>query len=518
MEGQDLVIYPGRQALSLTTRDLAAMGFRHRTAVLVCFFAVLVGTAITAVVMPQYEAHTEILVHRQRVDPVVTAMNGNPAVTNLEVPEDQLNSEVELAKSGDVLRQVVILCGLDQRETSKFFFWKRKPAEAIARAVARLGTTLRVEPLPKTDVFKLTYSSSDPKLAAQVLTTLDQVYLDKHKEVYHPAGQFAFFDQQATKAKSDLDAAEAKMKAYPHVSGTPNAMFSRDIALQKVNDFNFNLGQTRTEIAETQRRIAALEQLQKSTTPRLTTQVRNSEDGGSLQQMNSTLLNLQLKQSDMAAKYQPDYPPLIEVQKEIAETEAAINNRKPINDTTTDQNPAYGWINDELVKDKAMVQGDEAKAAALESVISQNMENVRTLNVAGIDQQDLARAAKTAEDNYLLYLKKREEARITDALDTTALVNVAVQERPVVPSEPAQSPWLFVMLGTLLAITASAAVVFIMERMDASFRTPLEVESILNLPVLAAVPDTGNGYHLNGNGNGASSRHLPVDVLRETRN
>lgn len=516
MENQELVVYSGQQGISLTARDVAAMGFRHRKAVIICFFAVLLGTALVTAMLPLYEAHTEILVHINRMDPVVTGAATNPSLSTTVVTEEQLNSEVELIKSDDVLREVVVKTGLDKKETSKWIFWKRTPAEAVAKALSKLKGSLRVDPVPKANVFKVSYNSSDPKLAALVLTTLDSVYLEHHKEVNHPAGEYAFFDRQVQTAQVALNDAEAKLKAFPHNNGTPNSMMARDIALQKVNDFNFQLGQTRTDIAEAQRRITALEELKKGTNARLTTQVHTNDDEGTIEQMKNTLLNLQLKQSDMASKYQPDYPPLVEVNKEIAETQATLAAQAPLKDVTTDQNPTYSWIDDELAKDKTQVEGARAKATELEAVINQNMDSIRKLETAGVEEGDLARNAKAAENNYLLYLQKREEARITEALDTTQLVNVAVQEKPTVPVYPAQSPWLFALVGLLLAVTMSAAVVFVRERMDASFRTPAEIESILNLPVLAAVPATGNGFSLNGNG--ASSRHLPVDVLRETRN
>ena len=43
---------------------------------------------------------------------------------------------------------------------------------------------------------------------------------------------------------------------------------------------------------------------------------------------------------------------------------------------------------------------------------------------------------KTAEDNYLLYLRKREEARISDALDGKKIVNVTIAEAATVPVLP----------------------------------------------------------------------------------
>ncbi|MGA2697295.1 MAG: Wzz/FepE/Etk N-terminal domain-containing protein [Terriglobales bacterium] len=516
MENQELVVYSSEQSISLTARDIAAMGFRHRKAFIICFFAVLLGTALVAATLPLYESHTEILVRMNRVDPVVTAAGTNPAVSNTTVTEEMINSEAELIKSDDVLREVVVKVGLDKNEGSKYIFWKRTPEEAIAKALAKLRGGVRVDVLPKTNIFKVSYSSSDPKLAAKVLTVLDEVYLEHHKAVNRPAGQYAFFDKQVQDSQATLSDAEAKLQAFSHNHGTPNSMMARDISLQKVNDFNFTLGQTRTEIAEAQRRVTALEQLQKTTNARMTTQVHSNDDAGTIQQMKTTLLNLQLKQSDMASKYQPDYPPLVEVNKEIAETEAAIAGQKPLQDITTDQNPTYNWIDDEMAKDKTELQGAQAKAGELESVINQNMDSIRKLETSGLEEGALIRNAKAAETNYLLYLQKREEARIDDALDTSQLVNVAIQETPAVPVYPSQSPWLFALVGILLAVTISAAVVFVRERLDGSFRTPTEVESILHLPVLAAVPATGNGFSLNGNG--ASSRHLPVDVLRETRN
>jgi len=515
MEGQELIIHTPQQAgLSLTARDLVGMGFRHRVALLTCFVAVLVGTAIAAVILPRYEAHTEILVVRQRVDPVVTAEAGNPMMSNDVITEDDMNTEVELIKSDDVLRPVVVKCGLDKKESTKWLFFPRKPEDAVAKALANLKGGLRVEPLPKTHVLKVTYPSTHPVEAAHVLEVLDQVYLDKHRELHHPPGQFAFFDQQTKQAMQDLQAAEAKLKAFPRSTGSANPSMGRDIALQKVNDFNFTLGTTRTDMAEAQERLIALEQMQKTTDPRQLAQEHKGEDIA-LKDMKSTLLNLELKRSDLASKYQPDYPPLVELEKEIAKTKETIAANQVVNDVTTDRNPTYQWLNDEQVKAKAQIKGDEARVQELESVINDTMDSVRKLDANSVDLQDLTRAMKTAEDNYLLYSHKREEARITDALDTTQILNVAIQEKPAVPRYPAQSNALFALLGTVLAVTLSSGLVFAMERFDASFRTPMEVESVLNLPVLAAVPGrNGNGFHANGNGSRNGHQILPKEVIR----
>jgi capsular polysaccharide biosynthesis protein len=92
---------------------------------------------------------------------------------------------------------------------------------------------------------------------------------------------------------------------------------------------------------------------------------------------------------------------------------------------------------------------------------------------------------------------------MAEALDEGRILNVAVAESPNVPLIPTNSPWIFGIVGVLLSATVSLGVVFTVEYMDSSFRTPSEVISELNIPVLASVPRHFNGNgHSNGNGNG----------------
>jgi hypothetical protein len=110
------------------------------------------------------------------------------------------------------------------------------------------------------------------------------------------------------------------------------------------------------------------------------------------------------------------------------------------------------------------------------------------LEQQGLVQQDLLRTAKTNEESYLLYRRKREEARIADALDRNRILNIAVVQEPQPPTLPANSRFLFALVGVALAALLSFVVGFVMDFMDKSFRTPAEVASELNIPVLAAVP------------------------------
>jgi uncharacterized protein involved in exopolysaccharide biosynthesis len=84
-----------------------------------------------------------------------------------------------------------------------------------------------------------------------------------------------------------------------------------------------------------------------------------------------------------------------------------------------------------------------------------------------------------------LYVHKREEARISDALDQRGILNVAMAEQPVVPALPSRSSLSVAFLTLLLAGTLSFFTAFVVDLMDPSFRRPDELASYLGIPVLA---------------------------------
>jgi uncharacterized protein involved in exopolysaccharide biosynthesis len=283
----------------------------------------------------------------------------------------------------------------------------------------------------------------------------------------------------------------------------------RDISLQKLNDFRAVLEQTKADLATTDERIKALQKEAGNTPQRMTTSTWKEDDYQVLQGLKNTLMTLQLKRTEYLMKYQPDYPLVVEVDKEIAQTQASIaaEDSKPIHQETTDRNPTYSWINEELAKAAAERSGLQAKLVATQATVGEYEAQSRDLQDKGLTEQDLARTMRNDEENYLLYLHKKEQARMTEELDNARIVNVSIVEQPAVPTSPFSSPILIVMIGTMVAATLTLGVVFAQEYLDPSFRTPSEVATSLPIPLLAAVPYRLSGFHSNGNGNGNGNGH-----------
>jgi uncharacterized protein involved in exopolysaccharide biosynthesis len=477
-----------REESSVSLRDVVAPVFRHRNLVAVSFLGIFLGSIVVAFLLPkQYQAEMKILVKRERIDPVLTSDRTTVIDSRSEVSEEQVQSEVELLRSRDLLENVVKVCGLATSATGQN---DREQSVSLARAVRKLETALGVEPLKKTNLISVTYRSRDPEQAAYVLNTLSNFYLEKHLAVHRLPGAFDFFQKQTERYRNELTTNEERLIRFDSDSGLVSPQLEKEITLRKQSEFDAALRETRTDIAETSQRISAIETQMATTSPRITTQERTSDNPMLQQQLKSTLLNLELKRTELLSKFAPDYPLVQEVEKQIAQTQAAIvaAQQSPVREQTTDRDPTYAWMREELAKNRAQLIALRARAEALDPVVKTYQAQTHSLDEKGTTQEDLVRTTKAAEQNYLMYLQKQEEARISDALDRNRIVNVAIAEAATVPALPTRSRLFTLLLGGLLATCVSLASAYVADYVDPSFRTPQELYKTLDVPVLAALP------------------------------
>ena len=268
------------------------------------------------------------------------------------------------------------------------------------------------------------------------------------------------------------------------------ARTERDLAVQKANEFEANLRQTNSNIEETRHRISTLEQEIVDTPNRQVTSDRN-EDSQLLTQLQAQLMTLQLKRSELLAKYEPSYRAVKDLDVQIAQTLQAIaaEEKDPLRQVTTDRNPTSTLLDAELAKAQADLSSLTARATSLGESVANYRNAAQSLNAKDIQEQALTRDLQHEEQAYMLYLNKRDEARISDALDTRHIVNVTLAEAPMLPYRPTHSAFFIMSLGLLLATMTSMAFVCTSEYLDRSFRTPQEVELYLSVPVLAVLPE-----------------------------
>ena len=192
--------------------------------------------------------------------------------------------------------------------------------------------------------------------------------------------------------------------------------------------------------------------------------------------MKTHLLELQFKRTELLTRYEPSYRLVQEVDQEIEQTKASIAAEAltPVRDETTDKDPNYEWARMEMEKAQVQWDGLRARQTDASAQVASLRAAAEQMQSDSVDQQDLMRTAKAEEDNYLLYLHKREEARIGDALDERRILNVAIVEPPVAPRLPEHSVVFYFLLAFVLAMVFSVGIAFTAEYFDSTIRTPDE--------------------------------------------
>jgi uncharacterized protein involved in exopolysaccharide biosynthesis len=477
-----------------TLRDMLAPLFRRKRVVAYTFCGVMLGTLVAAFILNNtHKATMEILVNEQRLDPSVTPQSTQGQTSAPAVSDYDIGSEIELLKSPDLLQQVVTANNLQQRERESFTALFHRGADDAwfnARATEHLHSKLDISAVSKSNLIEVDYKASDPKLAYNVLQTLGKLYLSKHNEVHRPQGSYAFFSSETQKYQQALADSEARLADFSKTMGTASPDVQRtDLAQQVVNAVGA-LESARQAIAADKSRIEDETARMKVTPDRSLSQQSTDSAQTLMQQLQANLLAAEIKKTQLMMKYETSYPFVQEADQEIAETQAAIASatKQQYVNQTTDRDPTFELIREDVAKTRAELAFHQASAGALEYSIHSLQMQMVDLDQKALKQADLIREAKANEANYLLYLSKREQERTSDALDEKRIANVAIAVPPVLPILPWIGPVLVIACGVVLASFISAGVAFLAEYLNPSLRTPAEVLEVLRIPVLASVP------------------------------
>lgn len=480
---------------NLSIRDFVVPLFRRKRLLIGTFLGALGFGIVLALLMgPTYSSRMAVLVNRERLDPLVSTEATTQLVTTANpVTQEEINSEVELLSSRDVLEKVVLANGLEKPQGFSLIDILRPGQtqdDRIARAVKRLAKQIKIKAIKDSNLIEVTYNSADPQRSYNVLKSLGDLYMAKHVAVHRPAGSLEFFSNETERYRAELQRAENNLRNF----GKQNAIAAPDeqrtqLAAQVADSVGL-LHQAEQSVAADEERIKDDQRQMGKTPARSTTLQASAVNEKLIDDLNTALLAAQTKRTQLALKYDPSYPLVQEADQEIAQDKAAVaqaEERKYLTETT-DRDPTYELLREDLAKSQADLSGQRATLAATRRSIQSIQAQMVNLDQLSVSQQDLQREAKAAENNYLLYLAKREQERTSNALDVTRIANVAIAVPPAIPVLPVLS-WPMIALIALVSATVLAfGAAYTVDYFDRTFHTPAQVIDILDIPVVISMP------------------------------
>jgi uncharacterized protein involved in exopolysaccharide biosynthesis len=495
---------------SSSLRDFLTIVFKRRRLIISFFLTTVVVTALaTFLVSPTYEATAAILIKKASAEmPLIPTQSSQLIIS--QVTEEDLNSEMTILKSRQAIEDTLHGLGVDESWRHEGLLQRARRAVAdllgaphlsyFDEMVLHLEKKIEVRPIRKSNVLEISYRHEDPEWATRVVQGLTERYLTRRAQVYQSPQAVAFFDEETRAAAARLAKAERALEAYSRQAGvavlvaggdSQSLGAEKEATLRRLGEFERQLGEASVQVHQQGERVKALEAQLAGEPERLQSSLRLNQDP-TTEELEKALVALQLKRDALVQDFTPENRQVRDVEDQIRATQARLKaaEERVSSINRTELNTVYQNLRGEFLSARADLKGAQARYDSLQVQVASYRRQLEELSQKGLTTDDLRREARAAEDAYMLYQKKHEEARISAAMDQQRIVNVSIAQpaqRPLRPVAPRKA--LNLLLGLLLGAMGGLGLAFVAEYFDHSFTTGRELEARLGIPLLGAIPD-----------------------------
>jgi uncharacterized protein involved in exopolysaccharide biosynthesis len=487
---------------SMSFKDFFHTIFKRKFLILLFFLGTFCTVTIcTFLIKPTYEAKAQILVKLGRQSVYVPEIGTTTPMVNINRKE-QINSEVEILKSTSLIQEVVnflrplnIYPKLGESPKGivvSILHRIRKPQDPVKEAFLTFQNNLKIEAVPDSNIIELKFRHTDPKMAATALNTLADKYLEHHLNVHKAKRTHIFFQQQAEYLRNKVDQGLILLQNLKEKHNITSFEEQQNLLLTRISELGAELDHTKSQIRETQNRIAYI-QKKLTETPKIDPKEGVDPNRVLINTLEAQLIELRLRKEQLLMKYTEKSRLVKNVNQEIKIINQKLAEKEAKGYGQIDQkiNDYYQHLTQQLHGYEADLKSLEAKINAQRTVLQEYHQKLAHLNRIAADYNQLQQNLEFDQKNFNLYLTKFEESRINDAMDAEKITSVTLVEKAQVPIN-AISPrkLLNIVLGFLLGALGSLGLAFFLDYLDDSLETVESVENCLELPVLISIPFT----------------------------
>ena len=386
-------------------------------------------------------------------------------------------AQIQILQSRDVAAMVVTRMGLARSEKflgldDKNLKITQKQKEAImadADPTGMLSKRVLVELADDSSVAKVSIEDTDPEFAKDLANAVMQAYKDRNIDQKRRTVRDAYTDLRSIHKQLEQNKAASQQ-----------ALFK----FEKEHDLSEN-----RRLAVNERLLSLSRQIREVHTTRLRAQqdtaqlkkFRGSQDifaasapsimkDGLTAELTRRYLELSLKRKELETVYMEKHPKVMTVEDEMRQL-VAIGSKHATSmyDAAMQQYAAAAAEEEDLI--------DQAKRAKEEDA---------EIRLTKIQHDQLI--AKAEEDK-MFYEKVAKRLAETDMTERVNINNISILDQAVTPRVPVRpNVQLNLLMGLLLALVAGLAVALTVDMMDNTIKTRFDVEQVLGVPYLGAIP------------------------------
>ncbi len=375
-------------------------------------------------------------------------------------------------------------------------------AEAIRLApyVDIIRKNIGIEPVREaratfkdTRLIDISFRHSNPELAAMIVNGIAEVFTKQNQEkrTGKNVKTSDFLQDRLASLQSEIKSDEIKLQNLKSKSGIINLDEQSTIVLQRLEGLNKQLLDTENARKNAEANYNAVKNdqgkvksLAEAETIRYTTERENA-----IQTLRNktfeTVTQLKAEREKLLQQFQPTADEVVEVDKRIATLEAGLKDAQDKNegDLKDFRNRVSNTILDNLKTKYLQAKEQEDK---VRSAFNQQYNEAQAQNQDGIVIRLLEQNI-TTNKGFLDNLNKQMSENDLVAQGTSN--NISIAEIAIPPDTPISPRRLTTVLAALFLSTLfGMGLALFLEYLDDTIRTTEEVETLLRLPALAAIP------------------------------
>lgn len=398
-----------QQQQSVNVRDYLTIFFRHKWKILISFVLVAGVTCVIALQTErQFVARAVVMVKLGREFVQVSEV-GDVKPPNVNT-ESIINTEMQLLTGRDLMEKVVDAIGVEvlYPEMGKS---PMPPAARREIAIFNFRQNLLVNPVKGSNLIEVYFRNDNPRVAAQAVNDLTEMLKERHLQVFSDP-KSSFLDAQLQEYQEKLKKSESDMGSFKQRNQVFSLDEQRSNLLKERDEVEMSLKDEQIHVKELQEKIDFLKNKKNVFTDAVVTQLR------------STLNDLEQKDLELAGQYN-------------ATSQIMADHRKKMQVVREQLRQHEEQVrNAEVTKIGAELEPSKVKVAGLQKRYSEVARALQQIDARTREFEDLKRDTADNENNYQVYLKKSEEARISDDLDRRKMTSVRVIEHVVRAGHP----------------------------------------------------------------------------------
>jgi capsular exopolysaccharide synthesis family protein len=440
-------------------------------------WVILALTVIGAVLGSVYSAT------RVRLFEATATVDVNPTATNLglsDLIEESLSSAdermpTELAhmQSNEVIFRTIKELALEHKGPFPHAFDKMPesatietfPAADVQGMIGSVKGGLKLATLPSTNIVSVSFLSTDPIVARDVVNTLINVYFEQSLEDHMlGTGRVAkWLEGQMSQMRQDVSDAQTRLAQFQKDHGIVGGDENDNVVLDRLRAENTQLTNLEADriVKEAKMRTLA------SNDPDLVATIGPSSTLMALRQQE---IALRSELNQYSTKFGPAYPRVQQIKQQIANVQQQIDA--------------------EIVSVKLRVQDDYQTTLhtqdLLRAKIDAEMQNVFKLNTSAAEYAVRRQDAESSRELYEALQLKLKESSIAAGLNTASTSVIDHAMTPLGPINPnaATNSTISGAMGFVLGLVLA----FVLDSLDDTLRTTEDVETTSGLLSLGAIP------------------------------